>query len=162
MQRVRVSSERAAVHKLGDSQMTLSPKFRVAASVQSPLFDPSSEQELSLNGEPLIPGLPDDVALSCLLRVPVESHVSSRSVCKRWHLLFCAKETFFARRKELECMWLVGIFILRLGVFGGRREREREREREMNLFGLESIFQSRPHFKIDVKFDMRTIILSPL
>lgn len=100
MQRVRVSSQRAAVHKLGDSQMTLSPKFRVAASVQSPLFDRSSEQELSLTGEPLIPGLPDDVALNCLLRVPVESHVSSRSVCKRWHFLFCAKETFFARRKE--------------------------------------------------------------
>ncbi|KAJ0081547.1 hypothetical protein Patl1_10049 [Pistacia atlantica] len=99
MQKVRLSSEQAPVHKLGDSQMTLSPKFRLAV-IQSSLLNPSPELELSLRGEPLIPGLPDDVALNCLLRLPVESHATCRVVCKRWHLLLRNKEQFFTRRKE--------------------------------------------------------------
>lgn len=99
MQRVRLSSQQAPVHKLGDSQITLSPKFRLAV-IESSLLNPSPEVELSLGGEPLIPGLPDDVALNCLLRLPVESHTTSKAVCKRWHLLFGSKERFFTRRKE--------------------------------------------------------------
>ncbi|KAK4775433.1 hypothetical protein SAY87_023394 [Trapa incisa] len=99
MQRVRLSSKQAPVHKLGDSQMTLSPKFRLVV-IDSSLFSPSSELESSLRGEPLIPGLPDDVALNCLLRLPVQSHASCRAVCKRWHLLLGNKERFFNRRKE--------------------------------------------------------------
>ncbi|KAK9936789.1 hypothetical protein M0R45_013613 [Rubus argutus] len=100
MQRVRLSSQQAPVLKLGDSQITLSPKFRLAV-MQSSLLNPSSELELSLRGEPLIPGLPDDVALNCLLRLPVESHTATKAVCKRWHLLLGSKERFFTRRKEV-------------------------------------------------------------
>lgn len=100
MQRVRVSSQQVPVQKLGDSQMTLSPKFKLAA-IQSRLLDPFVESELSLRGEPLIPCLPDDIALSCLLRLPVASHSASRSVCKRWYQLFANKERFFTRRKEM-------------------------------------------------------------
>lgn len=100
MQRVRLSSQQAPVHKLGDSQVALSPKFRLAM-IQSSLLNPSSEFESSLSYEPLIPGLPDDVALNCLLRLPVESHAACRVVCKRWHLLLGNKERFFARRKEM-------------------------------------------------------------
>ncbi|XP_022715537.1 F-box/kelch-repeat protein At1g30090-like [Durio zibethinus] len=100
MQRVRFSSQKTPVHKLGDSQITLSPKFRLAV-IQSSLLNPSLELELSLQGEPFIPGLPDDVALNCLLRLPVESHAASRAVCKRWHLLLGNKERFFTRRKQL-------------------------------------------------------------
>ncbi|KAL4387678.1 hypothetical protein GQ457_09G003860 [Hibiscus cannabinus] len=59
------------------------------------------EFELSLRGEPLIPGLPDDVALNCLLRVPIESHTACKAVCKRWHFLFGNKDRFFTLRKEL-------------------------------------------------------------
>ncbi|XP_021726324.1 F-box/kelch-repeat protein At1g30090-like [Chenopodium quinoa] len=100
MQRVRVSSKHSPVFKLGDSQLSLSPKFRVAA-IKSHLVDPSSDLELAIKGQPLIPGLPDDVALNCLLRLPVQSHGSCRAVCKRWHLLLGSKERFFSRRKEL-------------------------------------------------------------
>ncbi|KAL4279403.1 hypothetical protein GQ457_03G035490 [Hibiscus cannabinus] len=96
----RLSSQQAPVHKLGDSQMTLSPKFRLVV-VPSSLLNPSSEYESSLQGEPVIPGLPDDVALNCLLRLPVESHSACKAVCKRWHLLLGNKERFFTRRKEL-------------------------------------------------------------
>ncbi|MBA0627887.1 hypothetical protein Godav_022686 [Gossypium davidsonii] len=57
--------------------------------------------ELYLQGEPLIPGLPDDVALNCLLRLPVECHTACKAVCKRWHFLLGNKERFFTSRKEL-------------------------------------------------------------
>ncbi|XP_072066630.1 F-box/kelch-repeat protein At1g30090-like [Arachis hypogaea] len=52
-------------------------------------------------GDPLIPGMPDDVALNCLLRLPVQSHSSCRAVCKRWHLLLGNKEKFFTNRRQL-------------------------------------------------------------
>ncbi|KAE8659624.1 F-box/kelch-repeat protein [Hibiscus syriacus] len=100
MQRVRLSSQQAPVHKLGDSQMTLSPKFRLAV-VPSSLLNPSSEYESSLQGEPVIPGLPNDVALNCLLSLSVQNLAACKVVCKRWHLLLGNKERFFTQRKEL-------------------------------------------------------------
>ncbi|THG21556.1 hypothetical protein TEA_018145 [Camellia sinensis var. sinensis] len=100
MQRVRISSHQAPVHKLGDSQMTLSPKFKLAA-IQSSLLHPCLDLELYQKGKLLIPGLPDDIALNCLLRVPVLRHPPCRVVCKRWYLLFSSKDRFFTLRKEL-------------------------------------------------------------
>lgn len=97
MQRVQISTRQSPVHKLGDSQMTLSPKFRLAA-VQ---LVPALHVEPSFHVEPLIPGLPDDVALQCLLGVPVENHMACKMVCKRWYSLFSSREQFFTRRKEL-------------------------------------------------------------
>ncbi|GAB4829361.1 hypothetical protein Ancab_019032 [Ancistrocladus abbreviatus] len=96
MQRVRISSKQSPVHRLGDTQLSLSPKFRLEVTRSS-----SSELELAINGQALIPGLPDDVALNCLLRLPVQSHAACRTVCKRWNLLLGNKEGFFTRRKEL-------------------------------------------------------------
>ncbi|KAL1562582.1 F-box/kelch-repeat protein-like protein [Salvia divinorum] len=100
MQRVRVSSHQSPVHKLGESQMTLSPKFKLAATC-SALLDPALQFELSMRGEPLIPGLPDDVALQCLLRLPVDKHTACKAVSRRWYSLFGSKEQFFTLRKEL-------------------------------------------------------------
>ncbi|EPS62277.1 hypothetical protein M569_12514 [Genlisea aurea] len=94
MQKVRVSSHQYPVHRLGDSQISLSPKFKLAA-MHSTLLDPS------LDLEQLIPGLPDDVALQCLLRVPVNGHIACKSVCRRWHSLFGNRERFFTLRKDL-------------------------------------------------------------
>ncbi|KAD4982826.1 hypothetical protein R6Q59_002452 [Mikania micrantha] len=51
--------------------------------------------------EPLISGLPDDVALNCLLRLPVEFHSTGRTVCRRWCNLFGNKGRFFTERKEM-------------------------------------------------------------
>ncbi|CAH9105852.1 unnamed protein product [Cuscuta epithymum] len=101
MQRVRVSSEQSPVHKLGDSNMTLSPKFRIAKLGSSLLDNSSRDNELAMKGEALVPGLPDDLALNCLLRIPVDNHLSCRAVSKRWYLLFGHKDRFFSRRKEL-------------------------------------------------------------
>ncbi|KAF5761762.1 putative kelch-type beta propeller, F-box-like domain superfamily [Helianthus annuus] len=51
--------------------------------------------------EPLISGLPDDIALNCLLRLPVEFHSTGRTVCRRWCSLFGNKTRFFTKRKEM-------------------------------------------------------------
>ncbi|KAL5731753.1 hypothetical protein ACHQM5_004453 [Ranunculus cassubicifolius] len=96
MQHVRVSSHQGSVHKLGESQMTLSPKFSLAPT-SSPLQSNTQPTKL----KPLLPGLPDDIAHDCLLRLPVETHSSCRVVCKRWHQLLSTKEHFFTLRKEL-------------------------------------------------------------
>lgn len=100
MQRDRVSSQQSPIQKLGDAHLTLSPNLSLAAST-SCWPDPSSDLELSIHGQPLIPGLPDDVAFNCLLRLPVKSHTACKFVCKRWHLLLATKERFFTKRKEL-------------------------------------------------------------
>ncbi|OAY73268.1 F-box/kelch-repeat protein At1g30090 [Ananas comosus] len=103
MRRVRVSSHQSPVLKLGDSQMKLTPKFRFATATPSYPSSASSsyEPDSSLDLTPLIPGLPDDVALNCLLRLPVDTHKACRLVCRRWHRLLANKERFFAQRKAL-------------------------------------------------------------
>lgn len=65
----------------------------------STLLEPALD--LATRGELLIPGLPDDVALQCLLRVSVDNHAALKAVCKLWYSLFHSKEQFFSRRKEL-------------------------------------------------------------
>ncbi|KAK9137000.1 hypothetical protein Sjap_007594 [Stephania japonica] len=102
MQHVRVSSHQSPVHKLGDSHMTLSPKFRLAVIQSDSFLHPKLGTESNIvGGGPLIPGLPDDVAIICLLRLPIESHTACRAVCKRWHLVLGSRERFFTRRKQL-------------------------------------------------------------
>ncbi|CAN6181274.1 unnamed protein product [Urochloa humidicola] len=111
MRRVRVSSHHGPVHKLGDGQMTLTPKFRLATTTAappppSPAAAPSADAQ---DGDrhprwedtPLIPGLPDDAALSCLLRLPVAAHASCRLVCRRWRHLLADKARFFSQRRAL-------------------------------------------------------------
>ncbi|XP_039140768.1 F-box/kelch-repeat protein At1g30090 isoform X2 [Dioscorea cayenensis subsp. rotundata] len=122
MQHVRISSYQSPVHKLGDSQMTLSPKFRLTATPatsSSGLFSSSLpleiEMEPSLGLQPFIPGLPDDLALNCLLRLPVSTHQKFRVVCRRWHDLLRTKDRFFTERK------LVGICSAWMFVFAFNR-----------------------------------------
>lgn len=49
---------------------------------------------------PLIPGLPDDLAIACLIRVPRVEHNKLRLVCKRWYRLL-AGNFFYSLRKSL-------------------------------------------------------------
>ncbi|EFJ28400.1 hypothetical protein SELMODRAFT_411144 [Selaginella moellendorffii] len=48
----------------------------------------------------LIPGLPDDLAIACLVRVPRIHHRTLRVVCKRWYRLL-AGNFFYSQRKAL-------------------------------------------------------------
>lgn len=88
------------VQKLGDATMTLSPEFKLDGN-ESSMKNPLLKLEWGFIGEPLIPGLPDDVALNCLLRLPVEQHTTCRAVCRQWYQLLGSKEKFFTCRKEL-------------------------------------------------------------
>ncbi|XP_042396976.1 F-box/kelch-repeat protein At1g80440-like [Zingiber officinale] len=47
----------------------------------------------------LIPGLPDDVALQCLLRLPFYSISVARGVCRRWRRELSASSSFYHLRK---------------------------------------------------------------
>lgn len=56
----------------------------------------SEEQE----GVRLIPGLPDDVAMDCLARVPYRFHCGLRSVCRGWRDLLGSPLFYSQRRKS--------------------------------------------------------------
>ncbi|KAL0379525.1 UNVERIFIED_CONTAM: F-box/kelch-repeat protein SKIP4 [Sesamum angustifolium] len=54
----------------------------------------------------LIPGLPDDIAFSCLARVPRKYHPVLNCVSKRWRELICGEEWYSYRLKHhLEETW---------------------------------------------------------
>ncbi|CAL5360765.1 unnamed protein product [Camellia sinensis] len=54
----------------------------------------------SRSQSPLLPGLPDDLAIACLIRVPRVEHRKLRLVCKRWYRLL-AGNFFYSLRKNL-------------------------------------------------------------
>lgn len=57
-------------------------------------------RDRSRSQSPLLPGLPDDLAIACLIRVPRMEHFKLRLVCKRWHRLL-AGNFFYLLRKNL-------------------------------------------------------------
>ncbi|WOL16915.1 hypothetical protein Cni_G25703 [Canna indica] len=60
----------------------------------------NSRKERSRNQPPLLPGLPDDLAIACLIRVPRVQHQNLRFVCKRWNRLVSGNY-FYSLRKKL-------------------------------------------------------------
>jgi len=59
---------------------------------------------------PLIPGLPDDIALSCLARLPRKFHTVLKCVSKRWRDLVCSDEWYSYRRKhKLDEAWIYAL-----------------------------------------------------
>lgn len=58
--------------------------------------------------EPLLPGLPDDLALACLLRLPLAIQAIGRTVCHRWQTVLSSDEYFQARRSSGHALpWLL-------------------------------------------------------
>ncbi|KAK3030884.1 hypothetical protein RJ639_037234 [Escallonia herrerae] len=47
----------------------------------------ADEKMLPAQHQQLIPGLPDDIGLECLSRVPFQFHFHMKFVCHRWHSL---------------------------------------------------------------------------
>ncbi|CAA7403172.1 unnamed protein product [Spirodela intermedia] len=80
-----------------------------AKNCQQPSIRPSvrpskrraARGERSRSQSPLLPGLPDDLAIACLIRVPRAEHRKLRLVCKRWYRLL-AGNYFYSLRKNLE------------------------------------------------------------
>lgn len=59
----------------------------------------SSRKERCRTQAPLLPGLPDDLAISCLMRVPRVEHPNLRLVCKRWSRLLSGNYYYSLRKK---------------------------------------------------------------
>ncbi|KAK2966292.1 hypothetical protein RJ640_018103 [Escallonia rubra] len=77
---------------------------------------------------PLLPGLPDDLAIACLIRVPRIEHRKLRLVCRRWHRLL-AGNFFYSLRKSLGIAeeW---IYIMK-----------RDRDRKISWHAFDPIYQ---------------------
>lgn len=59
---------------------------------------------------PLICGLPDDIALFCLARVPRKYHTTLKCVSRRWRDLVCSEEWRAYRRKNnLDETWIYAL-----------------------------------------------------
>ncbi|CAN4125677.1 unnamed protein product [Withania somnifera] len=56
--------------------------------------------ELDQEASRLIPGLPDDIALFCLARVPRKFHVLLKCVSRKWRDLVCGEEWYSYRKKH--------------------------------------------------------------
>lgn len=58
----------------------------------------------------LIYGLPDDIALLCLARVPRKYHTLLKCVSKRWRDLVCSEEWYSCRqRHKLDETWIYAL-----------------------------------------------------
>ncbi|KAK3156311.1 hypothetical protein QOZ80_2AG0105490 [Eleusine coracana subsp. coracana] len=59
---------------------------------------------------PLLPGLPDDLAIACLIRVPRADHCRLRLVCQRWARLLAGNYLYGLRRRlGLAEPWLYAV-----------------------------------------------------
>lgn len=67
------------------------------------------EVKVTIN-TPLIGGLPDDISLLCLARVPRKYHSVLKAVSKRWRDLVSSKEWLHYRRKhKLDETWIYAL-----------------------------------------------------
>lgn len=73
--------------------------------IQSNIIQPSKHNAAATSPatqaqESLLPGLPDDLAIACLVRVPRAEHHKLRHVCKRWQRLLIGNY-FYSLRQSL-------------------------------------------------------------
>ncbi|WVZ77420.1 hypothetical protein U9M48_025285 [Paspalum notatum var. saurae] len=97
--RVDRSSVAAAARRLPVSKACVQPSLR--ASIH-PLKPPRPAGDRSSRGGqqcPLLPGLPDDLAIACLIRVPRADHCKLRLVCRKWRRLLAGNYFYSLRRR---------------------------------------------------------------
>ncbi|XP_062153944.1 F-box/kelch-repeat protein SKIP4 isoform X3 [Alnus glutinosa] len=69
-----------------------------------------SVSQIEFTEPPIICGLPDDIALFCLARVPRKYHTLLKCVSRRWRDLVCSEEWHFHRRKhKLDETWIYAL-----------------------------------------------------
>ncbi|KAF8769670.1 hypothetical protein HU200_006273 [Digitaria exilis] len=110
--RVDRSSAAAAARRIPVSKACVQPSLR--ASIH-PLKTKASPRPGDRSHDrqrqcPLLPGLPDDLAIAVLIRVPRADHWKFRLVCRRWHRLL-AGNYFYALRRRLGLaeQWLYAV-----------------------------------------------------
>ena len=70
----------------------------------------NNANEVEITNSPLIGGLPDDISLFCLARVPRKYHSVLKCVSKRWRDLVCSEEWYRYRRKhKLDETWIYAL-----------------------------------------------------
>lgn len=57
-------------------------------------------EDTAMADDGLIPALPDDVAMQCLLRVPPHSHAQLQQVSRRWRELLNSPQFYEERKRE--------------------------------------------------------------
>ncbi|CAL4970728.1 unnamed protein product [Urochloa decumbens] len=100
--RVDRSSAAAAARRIPLSKACVQPSLRASIHPLKPKPPSRSGDRRSRGGGqcPLLPGLPDDLAIACLIRVPRADHWKLRLVCRRWCRLL-AGNYFYALRRRL-------------------------------------------------------------
>ncbi|AET04178.1 putative F-box domain, galactose oxidase, beta-propeller [Medicago truncatula] len=88
----------------------------------------NSRKEKTRVQPPLLPGLPDDLAIACLIRVPRVEHRKLRLVCKRWYRLLSGN-FFYSLRKSLG-MAEEWVYVIK-----------RDREGKISLHAFDPIYQ---------------------
>ncbi|OIW04815.1 hypothetical protein TanjilG_15328 [Lupinus angustifolius] len=70
----------------------------------------NNDNEVEATISPLISGLPDDISLFCLARVPRKYHSVLKCVSKRWRDLVCSEEWHCYRQKhKLDETWIYAL-----------------------------------------------------
>ncbi|PWZ23565.1 F-box/kelch-repeat protein [Zea mays] len=105
--RVDRSSAAAAARRIPVSKACVQPSLR--ASIHP--LKPRPGAERSRGGAcPLLPGLPDDLAIACLIRVPRADHWKLRLVCRKWCRLLAGNYFYGLRRRlGLAEQWLYAV-----------------------------------------------------
>ncbi|XP_058101848.1 F-box/kelch-repeat protein At2g44130-like [Magnolia sinica] len=97
------------------------------------------------NSQPLslIPGLPDEIALDCLVRVPYRFHSGLKSVCRGWNDLLAHPSFYRQRRisgKGEEFICLVQALVPNTDAvadsYAGKEEKPRSRAHSPPVYGL--------------------------
>ncbi|TKY63911.1 F-box/kelch-repeat protein SKIP4 [Spatholobus suberectus] len=119
---VGVESEIDEVVRVGsETDTTMEVGRRIPSFVTGPLYYPmehvddgeessNSVNEVEVTNSPLICGLPDDISLMCLARVPRKYHSVLKCVSKRWRDLISSEEWHCYRRKhKLDEAWIYAL-----------------------------------------------------
>lgn len=70
----------------------------------------NNRDQVELTNSQLISGLPDDISLFCLARVPRKYHSVLKCVSKRWRYLVCSEEWHSYRQKhKLDETWIYAL-----------------------------------------------------
>lgn len=86
------------------------PSVKASIHPLKPKASPRKVDRSRDGQRPLLPGLPDDLAIACLIRVPRAEHWKLRLVCQRWFRLLAGNYFYGLRRRlGLAEPWLYAV-----------------------------------------------------
>ncbi|CAB4300412.1 unnamed protein product [Prunus armeniaca] len=94
------------------NQSIKSPFLRLTGDIRMDQPGVVSEgiSQMELSQQSLISGLPDDIALFCLARVPRKYHTLQKCVSKKWRYLVCSEEWHsYCQKHKLDETWIYAL-----------------------------------------------------